>query len=89
MARGRDLILALALGAARATWAAETCDEGRDVTGLGVGIREGAVAVTDLAPESAAARAGLRSGASGAPGGNGGVARGGVHGAAGGEHRRT
>ena len=62
MARGRGLIVVLALGVARAAWAGATCDEGREMTGLGVGIRDGAVAVTDALAESAAGRSGFRPG---------------------------
>ncbi len=71
MARGRRLngcAVAAALVAAYvagflatpACWASEACGEGRGETGLDVTVRGGALTVADVAPGSAAARAGFR-----------------------------
>ncbi len=62
MARGLWLMLAAALAVAPAAWASEACDEGREVTGVAVGIRDGSVAVAALSPASAAVRAGFLAG---------------------------
>jgi len=62
MAYGRSLIVVCTLGVAAAAWAGGACDEGRESTGLGVGIRDGAIAVTEVLRDSAAGRSGLRTG---------------------------
>jgi len=62
MAYGRGLIVVCTLGVAAAAWAGGACDEGRESTGLGVGIRDGAIAVTEVLRDSAAGRSGLRTG---------------------------
>ncbi len=62
MASHRGLIVVAALLASRAALGADACDEERGVTGLAVAVQAGAVAVTDVALESAAARAGFRAG---------------------------
>jgi len=62
VASRHGLILLATLVAARAALAADACDEERGATGLGVVVQAGAVAVSDIAPESVAARAGFRAG---------------------------
>lgn len=62
MARRHGLIVVACLVAARAAFGADACDEERTATGLGVAVQGGAVAVADVAPDSAAARAGFRAG---------------------------
>ena len=62
MARGHSLILLAALVLARLAHAAGECDEERGPLGLAIGVRAGRVVVTDVAPGSPAARAGLRNG---------------------------
>lgn len=62
MAYGRGLIVVCIVGVAATAWAGGACDEGRESTGLGIGVRDGAVAVTDVLRDSAAGRSGLRTG---------------------------
>ncbi len=62
MASGRGLILVAALSAARLAFGAAACDEERATTGLAAVVRGGALVIGDVAPGSAAARAGFRTG---------------------------
>jgi hypothetical protein len=62
VARGHVLIFLAALAAGRLAHAAGECDEERGRLGLAVGVHAGRVTVAEVTPESAAARAGLRTG---------------------------
>jgi hypothetical protein len=62
VARRHRLIPIVALLVGRLALAADTCDEDRGATGMGVGVQGGALTVSDIAPDSAAARAGFRPG---------------------------
>jgi hypothetical protein len=59
MAAARALILVLA---ATAVAAAGPCDEAKDTTGFGVAVRDDAIVVDAVAPDSVAARSGVRPG---------------------------
>jgi hypothetical protein len=62
VARHHKLILLAALAAGRLAHAAGECDEERARLGLVLGVHAGQVVVAEVAPGSAAARAGLRAG---------------------------
>ncbi|HJW69907.1 MAG TPA: PDZ domain-containing protein, partial [Candidatus Binatia bacterium] len=62
MARRYRLILLAVLAAGRLAYAASECDEERARLGLVLGVHAGQVVVAEVAPGSAAARAGLRAG---------------------------
>jgi hypothetical protein len=63
MARAAALAtLAVATLLASTTWAARTCDDGRERTGLALVVRDGALVVEEVTPGSAAAAIGVKAG---------------------------